>query len=120
MVTASRFLLFTELGMKSIKLKFETIYSIIFLCIVLYVRYVRKSEFWHDVLYLNHLSSFELLNMAELAGVADQFSTLQIDNALQGRGGNNIYHESPKTSMDPKEIEQNPHIHIIIITGTNI
>lgn len=33
-------------------------------------------------IYLNHLSSLELLNVAELASVADQFATLHIDNAL--------------------------------------
>lgn len=41
----------------------------------------------YDMPHLNHLSSLELLDVGELAGVADQFAPLQIDNALQVRGG---------------------------------
>lgn len=68
-------------------------------------------------MYLNHLSSLELLDVAELASFADQFATLQIDNALVVRGGDNTYHESPKTAMDSKEIEQNTDMcNFIIIT----
>ena len=40
---------------------------------------------WQDAPYLNHLSSLELLDVAELAGLADHFATLQIDDALQRR-----------------------------------
>ena len=63
------------------------------------------------MMYLNHLSSLELLDVAELASVADQFACLHIDNALVVRGGNNTYHEPRQMSMDSKEIEQK-HRHV--------
>lgn len=44
--------------------------------------------------YLNHLASLELLDVAELARIADQFAALQIDNALGVTKGNSTYHES--------------------------
>lgn len=48
---------------------------------------------WQDVPYLNHLSSLELLDVAELAGLTDQFATLHVDDALQVRGGDNTCHK---------------------------
>lgn len=36
--------------------------------------------------HLNHLSSLQLLDVTELAGVADHFATLHIDSALRMRG----------------------------------
>ncbi|KAG7216850.1 hypothetical protein INR49_001504 [Caranx melampygus] len=44
--------------------------------------YIMMCDCW----YLNHLSSLQLLDVAELAGLADQFAALQIDDALLEMG----------------------------------
>lgn len=78
--------------------------------------YVCKKKSY--LLYLNHLSSLELLDVAELAGFADQFATLQIDNALGVREGDDIHQKYSQTGMGPRETQQNTDMRIIIITGT--
>lgn len=62
--------------------------------------------------HLNHLSSLQLLDVTELAGVADHFATLHIDNALRMRG----LKKKKKSIMRQEIIVATPHSDNCIVT----
>lgn len=73
-----------------------------------------------DCWYLNHLSSLQLLDVAELAGLADQFAALQVDDALLVRLAENRYHKSSMTDSVSEETKRNTDIgNILIMTGVS-
>lgn len=67
--------------------------------------------------HLNHLSSLQLLDVTELAGVADHFATLHIDNALRMRGfiKKKVYHAAGNNCSNSMSTPLQLHRHLTAI-----